>query len=29
MWVDLEQKDQPGKWITLRALRVLIKTKGW
>ena len=23
MWIDLEQKGQPSKWITLRALRVL------
>jgi len=23
MWVDIEQKGQPSKWITLRALRVL------
>lgn len=23
MWVDLEQKSKPSKWVTLRALRVL------
>ncbi len=23
MWLDIEQPDQPSKWITLRALRVL------
>jgi hypothetical protein len=23
MWVDIEQKGQPSKWVTLRALRVL------
>ncbi len=23
MWIDIEQKGQPGKWVTLRALRVL------
>jgi hypothetical protein len=23
MWVDVEQKGQPSKWVTLRALRVL------
>jgi hypothetical protein len=23
MWADVEQKGQPGKWVTLRALRVL------
>ena len=23
MWIDIEQKNQPSKWITLRALRVL------
>ena len=23
MWVDIERKGQPSKWITLRALRVL------
>lgn len=23
MWVDIEQKGQPSKWITLRALRIL------
>ncbi len=23
MWADIEQKGQPGKWVTLRALRVL------
>ncbi|MFN8597166.1 MAG: nitrogen fixation protein NifH [Anaerolineae bacterium] len=23
MWIDIEQKGQPSKWITLRALRVL------
>jgi hypothetical protein len=22
-WVDVEEKDQPSKWVTLRALRVL------
>jgi hypothetical protein len=23
MWADIEQKGQPSKWITLRALRVV------
>ena len=23
MWVDVEKKGQPSKWVTLRALRVL------
>jgi hypothetical protein len=23
MWVDIETKGQPSKWVTLRALRVL------
>jgi hypothetical protein len=23
MWVDIEQKGKPSKWITLRALRTL------
>jgi hypothetical protein len=23
MWVDIEQKGQPSKWVTLRALRAL------
>jgi hypothetical protein len=23
MWLDIEQKGQPSKWVTLRALRVL------
>ncbi len=23
MWVDIEEKGQPSKWVTLRALRVL------
>ena len=23
MWVDVEQKARPSKWVTLRALRVL------
>jgi hypothetical protein len=23
MWIDIEQKGQPSKWVTLRALRVL------
>ena len=23
MWVDIEQKGKPSKWITLRALRAL------
>jgi hypothetical protein len=23
MWVDIEQKGKPSKWVTLRALRVL------
>jgi hypothetical protein len=23
MWVDIEKKRQPSKWVTLRALRVL------
>ena len=27
MWVDIEEKGQPSKWVTLRALRVL-KTVG-
>jgi hypothetical protein len=26
MWVDIESKKQPSKWITLRALRVLKRT---
>ena len=26
-WVDIEQKKQPSKWITLRALRVLKRVK--
>lgn len=23
VWIDIEQKGKPSKWITLRALRVL------
>jgi len=23
MWIDIEQRGKPSKWITLRALRVL------
>jgi hypothetical protein len=23
MWVDIEKKGQPSKWVTLRTLRVL------
>jgi hypothetical protein len=23
MWIDIEEKNKPSKWITLRALRVL------
>jgi len=23
MWIDIEQKGRPSKWVTLRALRVL------
>ena len=23
MWTDIEEKRKPGKWVTLRALRVL------
>jgi hypothetical protein len=23
MWVDIEEKGKPSKWVTLRALRVL------
>ena len=23
MWVDIEEKRKPSKWVTLRALRVL------
>jgi len=23
MWVDIEEKNRPSKWITLRAMRVL------
>jgi hypothetical protein len=23
MWIDIEEKGEPSKWITLRALRVL------
>ena len=23
MWVDIEQKGKPSKWVTLRALRML------
>mgnify|MGYP001821863544 FL=1 len=26
-WVDIEEKGQPSKWVTLRALRVLNKVK--
>jgi hypothetical protein len=26
-WVDIEQKKQPSKWVTLRALRVLKKSR--
>ena len=25
MWVDIEVKGQPSKWVTLRALRVLMR----
>ncbi|MFC2053394.1 nitrogen fixation protein NifH [Chloroflexota bacterium] len=25
MWVDIEEKGRPSKWITLRALRVMLK----
>lgn len=31
-WVDIEEKDKPSKWVTLRALRVLKKSNqpaGW
>ena len=28
-WVDVEQKGQPSKWVTLRALRVLKHMKGF
>ena len=27
MWIDVEKKGQPSKWITLRALRVLKRSK--
>jgi hypothetical protein len=23
MWIDIEQRGKPSKWVTLRALRVL------
>jgi hypothetical protein len=23
MWVDIEEKGKPSKWVTLRAMRVL------
>jgi hypothetical protein len=26
-WVDFGPKKQPNKWVTLRALRLLLKTK--
>jgi hypothetical protein len=26
MWVDVEQKGQPSKWVTLRAIRMLSRT---
>lgn len=26
LWVDIEEKDKPSKWVTLRALQVLSKT---
>ena len=28
MWVDIEEKGKPSKWVTLRALRVLKKADG-
>ena len=28
MWVDIEEKGKPSKWVTLRALRVLKKILG-
>jgi hypothetical protein len=28
MWVDIERKGDPSKWVTLRALRVLKATEG-
>ena len=27
-WVDIEQKGEPSKWVTLRALRVLKHADG-
>jgi hypothetical protein len=27
-WIGIEEKDQPSKWVTLRALRVLQKVEG-
>jgi hypothetical protein len=29
MWVDIETKGQPSKWITLRTLRVLKRMQAW
>lgn len=26
MWVDIEQRGEPSKWVTLRAVRVIKKT---
>jgi hypothetical protein len=28
MWIDIEEKHKPSKWITLRALRVLKRFYG-
>lgn len=29
MWVDIEEKHKPSKWVTLRALRVLHRNGTW
>jgi hypothetical protein len=28
MWIDIEKKGKPSKWVTLRALRLLKRIKG-
>jgi len=28
MWVDIEKKGKPSKWITLRALQTLRRLRG-
>jgi hypothetical protein len=28
MWVDIEEKNRPSKWVTLRALRTLRRFHG-